>query len=1103
MKSPLRWAVWLATFAILAMGVVRLKFDADVLNLLPEELNSVQGLKLHQTHFEGAADTLITIEADDETTAENAARSLALQLRSIPERIDSAEWQSPFLENPEALADLLAWMWLNRSPVEFGELTNRLAPERIEQRLERIKETLSTTFSPNEIAQLGRDPFGLSQIGGSGGGLDSDVLEDSEHRSEDGRFRVVHVRSVVSLEDYHACAAWIDFLRGQLGGWRMSQTVPDEVRLGITGGPAFVAETALGMEEDMRKMTPMTAGAIALLFLLAHRRFKPLVWLLVLLAVALSVTTALGGLLFSSLNAVSLGFAAIMLGVTVDYGLVLYQEFKEDPHAGPAGALKAVGSGVIWSAVTTAAAFASLGLGRLPGLAQLGLLVAIGVSVGAFVILRFYLPFLSPRSEGERMNDGATIVKPGGSHRRFDLLTLAMMVVAIVPLVILGVRGFPSISISSDPLKPVNSEAMAVSDRMVERMSGKRSPLILIVAGAGETELADCLTGLDERLRQLKESGSVREFLLPNDVWSSESNRNRNTDAVVMISDWLPEIREKTTEVGFSADSLVLTETMVAAWQRTAKGGAFPESPEVTALLARAFSKGDAGWYALGLVYVTPSERKGIADALNGALARGHVYVAGWDQLGSEVMAVVQGDALRIAFPMFCLVLPILWFAFRSLSELVFCLLTLVGAGTVLLATMSLFGWSWTLLNLPAIPLLLGLSVDYSIHMQMAMRRVGDDCMRAWRTTGVALALCALTTGIGFGGLALSHNQGLGDLGKVCATGVLSAWMMAVLVAPRLRAAFRTLGGNADRSGGKGTVKSVGPSRAYGVMAWKFGLSVVRLVPGSVLIRLGRWGGSCYRMLQPERERIVRANLLPLVGDCDGRAHVATRELFALFGEKLVELWQFEAGIPPIVHPDREEDWALFTDAKKGGRGVLLVTPHLGNWELGGPALTRRGERLLVLSNPEPGQGFTEIRKLGRARWGIDTLIVGDDPFAFVEVIKRLQDGGIVALLMDRPGPTNRVAVELFGRPFHASIGAAELARATGCAVLPVAIVKGPTGSVLKMMPEIPYLRGELRSLEARRQLTQKIMRDFEPLLSQYPEQWFQFIPIWPEPGSR
>jgi lauroyl/myristoyl acyltransferase len=108
-----------------------------------------------------------------------------------------------------------------------------------------------------------------------------------------------------------------------------------------------------------------------------------------------------------------------------------------------------------------------------------------------------------------------------------------------------------------------------------------------------------------------------------------------------------------------------------------------------------------------------------------------------------------------------------------------------------------------------------------------------------------------------------------------------------------------------------------------------------------------------------------------------------------------------------------------------------------------------------------------------------------------------------VAMLMDRPGPTNGLEVELFGRPFYASIGAAELARATGCAVLPVAIVKEPTGNVLKMMPEITYLRAELRSLDARRQLTQKIMRDFEPLLSQYPEQWFQFIPIWPEPGSR
>ena len=51
------------------------------------------------------------------------------------------------------------------------------------------------------------------------------------------------------------------------------------------------------------------------------------------------------------------------------------------------------------------------------------------------------------------------------------------------------------------------------------------------------------------------------------------------------------------------------------------------------------------------------------------------------------------------------------------------------------------------------------------------------------------------------------------------------------------------------------------------------------------------------------------------------------------------------------------------------------------------------GIKLTVLTQPEPEDSLTDLRSASRARWGIETLIVGRDEFAFVEVIKRLQDG--------------------------------------------------------------------------------------------------------------
>jgi len=287
-------ALALGAAALLA-GLARLSFDADVLNLLPDGLDSVRGLKLHQKYFGGADDTLITISAGDADLAETAARSLAERLRQSDDAVAAAEWRSQFLEAPEAVTETLSWIWLNRPNDEFERLAERFAPGTSEEVLLEAWESLATTFSPEEIARLGRDPFGLTKVSADRGGMNADLMRDAEHRSADGKFRVVRVRSHWDLEDYRECARWMEFLQDEIRDWRNSDSRVAEVVTGITGGPAFVAETSRGMEADMRKMTPLTAGAIALLFLAAHRRLLPLAWLLALLGLTLLATLAMGG----------------------------------------------------------------------------------------------------------------------------------------------------------------------------------------------------------------------------------------------------------------------------------------------------------------------------------------------------------------------------------------------------------------------------------------------------------------------------------------------------------------------------------------------------------------------------------------------------------------------------------------------------------------------------------------------------------------------------------------------------------------------------------------------------------------------------------------
>lgn len=293
------------------------------------------------------------------------------------------------------------------------------------------------------------------------------------------------------------------------------------------------------------------------------------------------------------------------------------------------------------------------------------------------------------------------------------------------------------------------------------------------------------------------------------------------------------------------------------------------------------------------------------------------------------------------------------------------------------------------------------------------------------------------------------------------------------------------------------------PSALYRAGLWRLGVTAARLLPHWASAGLMKSLLTAYTVLAPDRRRTVVENLLPALHGDRAAAEQMARRLFQQFALKLTDLWRYESGLMIGQCFSELTGWENFLAAQSQKRGVLLLTPHLGNWEFGAPLLTQRGYKLQVITLAEPGRGLTEMRSASRARWGIDTVVIGQDPFAFVEVIRRLEAGATVALLVDRPPAASAVTVELFGRPFAASVAAAELARASGCVLLPGYLTRHRTGYAAHMLPEIPYDRAALRSRETRRQLTQEIIRIFEPAIRQHLDQWYHFVPVWPEkPGA-
>ncbi len=128
---------------------------------------------------------------------------------------------------------------------------------------------------------------------------------------------------------------------------------------------------------------------------------------------------------------------------------------------------------------------------------------------------------------------------------------------------------------------------------------------------------------------------------------------------------------------------------------------------------------------------------------------------------------------------------------------------------------------------------------------------------------------------------------------------------------------------------------SESPSSLYQVKLWRWGMRIAAWCPPRILHVVAASLGSVYARFRPKRFAVVRGNLLPISGGDEPHATRLARALFREFGVKLVDLWRYEAGLPVDRLFRSLTGWENFTQAQARGKGVLLVTPHLGNWEIG------------------------------------------------------------------------------------------------------------------------------------------------------------------------
>jgi KDO2-lipid IV(A) lauroyltransferase len=262
---------------------------------------------------------------------------------------------------------------------------------------------------------------------------------------------------------------------------------------------------------------------------------------------------------------------------------------------------------------------------------------------------------------------------------------------------------------------------------------------------------------------------------------------------------------------------------------------------------------------------------------------------------------------------------------------------------------------------------------------------------------------------------------------------------------------------------------------------------------------LGRLIGQGLYLYDRRARRTVRRNLgfafpeLP-----PAQVHALSRGVFGNYGTGLVEILQLGFMTPADVER-RVRLYGVdnFRDAYAQKRGVIGVSAHLGNWELGVQALPCMfGEKVTAVAKKFKNNRFERWLHRVRTRFGNEILYKKG---ALADLTAILRGGGVLAILIDMARRKDGVDISFFGKKATATPAVAMLALRCRCPVIPVFCIREPDG-LIGIHAHAPVEMRRSKDLRADLvENTQRITDEVERAVREHPEQWHWLMRRWKE----
>jgi uncharacterized protein len=785
-------AIGIGMLAILTI-VLRRNLDSDYLNLLPQQFESVQGLKIQNSEFADSRQVVFgflgqTGHADDVD---------AFRTRFMAE-LAKEPWVVRVFDRPpiesqagiDEIQGVIPSLLLNLPQDQFKEALSLLEPAKVEERLTQMRDTINEDFSIRTQMEATMDPLGLFARAMRPFASNASLTQTAALASEDNLYQLGLAIIRQTDSSPRGCQATMrvidDFQQRMVREWKGYQP-----KIYTTGRIPFVAQISKSMENDAILSAVLSIAIVSGLFYLAFRRFLPLVGICLTLILSALVSLALGMLIFKSINVIAIGFFSILVGLGVDFSLLLFGRYQQARRAGEGHAravfcsVRDIGAAIFYVVCTTAIGFFALNFSKSAGFAQLGTLVALGVTMaGLFMVLFLFLFFkhVKPVEKVDFLLLGATRFVHAAFREPRILLGIAVAVLIAGAVVALG--PFIPLKFDTSPfsLQPKTVPAAIALQVMSTELKQESDPIRVLVTPQNQQEAYDRWHRLDDAFKEGLKSGYLKSALTPAAFVLNPQriSENRSLLKAVDFNQVKQTVRDTLEKNGFALDAFqsvfVLLDKLQA--EQTATGlpdwtKIFPEKSSWWFLINNFFSddqRTEAAMVRTTQPFQSPEDQAKLGEFIHRADPK--AVITGWQYTLWDLIPWAKGELVTFTTVVGLLILLLLWVVYRRLS------LWLIHASALLLsmlglvAALKLLHVSINLLNTLAFPLVLAIGVDYGIQFLVVSRREGD-LKENLANVLKPLSICGLATSAGFAVLIPAQNPALSGLGTVCALGVL------------------------------------------------------------------------------------------------------------------------------------------------------------------------------------------------------------------------------------------------------------------------------------------------------------------------------------------